>query len=90
MNKCLAFTLIILLLNGCGGMTLNTNFGSYVINKAQKSARASAVEEYSQTEILNFDASVIGFVNTDFCQDSRNKTLPSKKALKKSLKVETN
>jgi len=88
MIKYIVFSVFLVSLAGCAGMSFNTNLGTYVVKESQTSVRASAVEEYTQSQLQAFQSELIGSIDTEFCQQDRNKRLPSKSKLKKSLKVE--
>ncbi|MDP5136549.1 hypothetical protein ORJ04_11395 [Rheinheimera baltica] len=76
-------------LTGCSGIVFNSNMGPYVQNKAENSIRAGVVKEYSEGEIWQLNAAVVGYVDADYCQVDRMDEKPSQGYLMTKLKIDT-
>ncbi|QFT53775.1 hypothetical protein [Microbulbifer sp. THAF38] len=71
------------LVTACSGITFNTNLRSY----AKDRVITTAVKEYSPIEISKYDAVILGFVDTSYCQERIDEPKPNKRALVNDLKV---
>ncbi|MDP5141851.1 hypothetical protein [Rheinheimera baltica] len=58
-------------------------------NKAENSIRAGVVKEYSEGEIWQLNAAVVGYVDADYCQVDRMDEKPSQGYLMTKLKIDT-
>ncbi|WP_299594962.1 hypothetical protein [uncultured Microbulbifer sp.] len=70
---------------GCNGIQFNTNAGPYVSDRIG----ASIVREYTISEISQYNATTLGFVEASYCQEKINERKASKSALVRDLKVRT-
>ena len=85
----LALILLSLLLTGCSGIVFNTNVSPYIQNKAENSIRAGVVTEYSESDIWRLNASVVGYVDADYCQIDIRDEQPNQSYLLSKLKIDT-
>ncbi|WP_078085491.1 hypothetical protein [Microbulbifer mangrovi] len=74
-----------LFLAGCNGIQFNTNAGPYVSDRLS----STLVREYTISEISQYDATTLGFVEASYCQDKLNERKASKTTLVRDLKVRT-
>ena len=78
-------TVVSIFLSACNGIQFNTNAGPYVSDRLS----STLVREYTISEISQYQATTLGFVEASYCQDKPDERKASKSALVRDLKVRT-
>lgn len=86
MGKQLIAAASLLFLASC---TVKTNFGDYIQSKADTEIRSGEVQVFDASEITMYNASFLGQIDTEFCQNNRFGELPPSSKLHRILKAKT-
>lgn len=81
------FILSILLLGGCSSVNYNSNADTYIKNKIESNLRTNAVKSYTNYEVWEMGASLVGYVETNYCQEDFRSSKPSNDYLISKLKI---
>ena len=83
-----SWIIISIFLAGCSGIVFDTNVRPYIEGKAEDTIRAGVVSEYKESEIWHLNASVVGYVDAEYCQANRTDQKPSQSYLMTKLKID--
>ncbi|WP_345427748.1 hypothetical protein [Halioxenophilus aromaticivorans] len=81
----LLLVLVALLSVGCGRFSVQTNASNVLAGQTS----ALLVKEYAPTEIAQYDASVLGYVEASDCQQRASDTKPNRRSVVNKLKIQT-
>lgn len=81
----IATVLSALLIAGCSRLQLTTNAGPFITD----SISSTLVREYSISEISQYDATTLGFVDASYCQTKLTDRKATKSVVVRDLKLRT-
>ncbi|WP_274049636.1 hypothetical protein [Thalassomonas haliotis] len=79
---------VLFLLSACSVTGVNSNMGDYAKKKVQDNIRKRVVKRYSSYQVWELNASLLGHVETDFCQSGYSDSVPSQHWMISDLEVQ--
>lgn len=83
------FFLLLLLLAGCSNIKVDTNLKPAATGLLEKSVNDERVKQYSAEQILQLNATTLGQVDADYCQDDPDGREPNQSYVIAQLKNKT-